>query len=261
MEFRDIIGQENIKKILINILDNKKISHAYIFCGEDGLGKKTMAKIFSKKLLCENGNKIDCGCKSCQFFENGTHPDFFNITRDGNSVGVDKIRYVQSQVVVSPMYGLKKIFLINEADKLTKEAQNALLKIMEEPPDYVVFILITNNINVLLETIKSRAVIYNFSKSTKDEIRKYLKLRCGDNISNVNFLIGIADGKIGNLVNIMNTDDINMIRDTVIGYASNIKSMKMHEILEALEFFTQNKDKVELLLNIMTTFFRDLLIL
>ncbi len=261
MEFKDIIGQENLKRVLINSLNEQQISHAYIFCGEDGLGKKTMAKIFSKKLLCKNMNKSDCKCKSCMVFENETHPDFFNIKKDGNSIGVDKIRQMQSQIVVSPIYGAKKIFLINDAEKLTKEAQNALLKIMEEPPHYVVIMLVTNNSNMLLETIRSRAIQYNFSKNTRDEVRKYLETKYGENISNINFLISCSDGKIGKVVEIMNTDDINQIRDVVIDYASKIKLMKMNEILNAIDFFTQNKDRIELLLNMMTMFFRDLLIL
>lgn len=259
MEFKDIIGQESLKEVLNNVLANRNISHAYIFCGEDGLGKKTMAKIFAKNILCKNKN--GCQCESCVLFEKGTNPDFCNITRDGNSIGVAEIRKIQSMAVVPPIYSDKKVFLINDAESLTKEAQNALLKILEEPQSYVVIILITNNINMLLDTIISRAVRYNFSKNTKEDIKKYLELKYGNEISNVDFLVSLSDGKIGNLIKLINDEDINNIRDTVFNYVLNIKSMKISEVMDAIEFCTQNKDKIEIILSIMMMFFRDLLIL
>ena len=259
MEFKDIIGQESLKEVLNNVLVSRNISHAYIFCGEDGLGKKTMAKIFAKSILCENKN--GCQCESCVLFENDTNPDFCNITREGNSIGVAEIRKMQSMAIVPPIYSDKKVFLINDAESLTKEAQNALLKILEEPQSYVVIILITNNINMLLDTIISRAVRYNFSKNTKEDIKKYIELKYGSKISNINFLVSLSDGKIGNLIKLINDEDINNIRDTVFDYVLNIKSMKISEVMDAVEFCTQNKDKVEIILSIMMMFFRDLLIL
>ena len=141
MEFIDILGQDDVKSALQGAIYQKRISHAYIFCGEDGIGKKSMARVFSNKILCKDGMTKGCKCKSCLLFENNNHPDFFVISADGNSIGVDKIRQMQSQVSVKPIYSDKKVFVILDAEKLTIQAQNALLKTLEEPPQYIVIIL------------------------------------------------------------------------------------------------------------------------
>ena len=261
MEFNDIIGQESIKKSLMSALKKNNISHAYIFNGESGLGKRTMANIFSKKILCENKEVNKCECKSCLLFENGTNPDFFALKPDGSSISVEQIRDMNKDVIVKPLYNKKKVFVIHDAEKMTIQAQNALLKTLEEPPEYVVIILITNNLNMLLETIQSRAIKYNFKKNSNAQIKSYIKKMYGDDVENIDFLVTYSNGKIGSVDDIIKSDEIIEIREKIINCVINLKKMKRTEIIEISDFFIENKDNIEGILNIMMMLYRDLLIL
>ena len=141
MYFKDIIGQEFAKKYLTNSINKEKVSHAYLFEGMNGVGKKTLAKEFAKTLI-----KVDK-------LENS--PDYISIEPEGSSIKIAQIRKLQTDVLVKP-HSEYKIYIINKAEKMTVESQNALLKTLEEPPAYVIIILITSNKNSLLDTIKSR---------------------------------------------------------------------------------------------------------
>lgn len=173
--FDKIIGNDEIKEMLYKSVKDKKTSHSYLFVGIEGIGKKEIAKEFAKMLLCINDNKYCNTCKSCIEFDSNNNPDFLYIEPDGNSVKIEQIRYIQRKIQEKPIISDKKVYIINDADKMTTEAQNCLLKTLEEPPEYSTIILIGSNENMFLSTIKSRCMIIHFSKIEYEKIRKYLE--------------------------------------------------------------------------------------
>ena len=166
--FQDIIGQEQIKEHLQNALKAGKISHAYIINGEKSSGKEFIAKVFAMALQCEAPKEntevqIPCQeCHSCRQALSGNQPDIIKVMHDkANTISVDDIReQISNDVTVKPYSSPYKIYIMNEAEKMTTQAQNALLKTLEEPPEYVVILLLTTNVNALLPTILSRCDWY-----------------------------------------------------------------------------------------------------
>ena len=170
MSFNNIIGNEKIKSYLQEFINNKAISHSYLFSGQDGIGKKLFAREFAKMILCLSDNKPCNSCSSCIKFDSNNNPDFLQIEPDGNSIKISQIREMQKNVYEKPILSNKKVFIIDESEKMTEEAQNSLLKTLEEPPEYMVIILISSNENKLLNTIKSRCLKINFLNIRMDII-------------------------------------------------------------------------------------------
>lgn len=197
--FDKIIGNDKIKEMLYKSVKDKKTSHSYLFVGIEGIGKKEIAKEFAKMLLCINNNKYCNTCKSCIEFDSNNNPDFLYIEPDGNSVKIEQIRYIQRKIQEKPIISNKKVYIINDADKMTTEAQNCLLKTLEEPPEYSTIILIGSNENMFLSTIKSRCMIIHFSKIEDEKIRKYLeeKYELKDISTN---MLEIFQGSIGKAI-------------------------------------------------------------
>lgn len=177
--YENIIGNDKIKQELAHAASLNLNSHSYLFIGTDGIGKKLIAKEFAKMLLCEahdqKKEKYCNECKSCIEFDTNNNPDFFLIEPDGNSIKIEQIREMQRKIIEEPIISKKKVYIIDDSDKMTKEAQNALLKTLEEPPKFVVIILIGSNENNFLTTIKSRCNIIKFKNIPDEEIQKYLK--------------------------------------------------------------------------------------
>lgn len=177
----EIFGQESIKNTLKNEILNNKIAHAYIFSGSRGIGKTTTARLFAKTLNCLNRKPEDvepCGvCQSCMSIDSGSSMELIEIDAASNT-GVDDVRELRKLTRIPPKLGSYKIFIIDEVHMLSKQAFNALLKTLEEPPERVIFILATTEINKILDTILSRCQIFKFKKATNNEIVSDLKLIC-----------------------------------------------------------------------------------
>lgn len=173
--FDKIIGNEEIQELLEQTIRNKRASHSYLFVGTEGIGKKQIAKEFAKALLCLEENKYCGKCKSCIEFDDNNNPDFILIEPEENSIKIDQIREIQRKVVEKPIISKQKVYIIDNSDKMTTEAQNGLLKTLEEPPEYITIILIGSNENSFLSTIKSRCTILRFKDIKQEEIEKYLE--------------------------------------------------------------------------------------
>ena len=171
MDVNSLIGNSKIKEYLTNVALNNQNLHSYIFAGPEGIGKKLFAMNFAKMLLCLSDNKPCNNCKSCISFDGGNHTDFMLINaEDGKSIKIEQIRVMQEKIVEKPILSARKVYIINDAELMTKEAQNCLLKTLEEPPEYVIIILIVSNESKLLNTVKSRCVKIEFSKLSNEEI-------------------------------------------------------------------------------------------
>lgn len=238
--FDRIIGNDKIKEILYKSVKDKKTSHSYLFVGIEGIGKKEIAKEFAKMLLCISENKYCNTCKSCIEFDTNNNPDFLYIEPDGNSVKIEQIRYIQRKIQEKPIISNKKVYIINDADKMTTEAQNCLLKTLEEPPEYSTIILIGSNENMFLSTIKSRCMIIHFSKIEDEKIRKYLeeKYELKDISQN---MLEIFQGSIGKAI---------LLKDKKEQYEKIeeiIKSLKQKSIIDILnmsEILYKSKEEI-----------------
>ena len=240
MNFDEIIGNNDVKNMLNKSLNNETVLHSYMFIGEQGIGKKIVATAFSKKILCENFSGNECNqCKSCIEFDSGNNPDFNIIEPDGKIIKIEQIREMQAKVYEKPVNSGKKIYIIDDADSMTKEAQNCLLKTLEEPPEYIVIILIVSNENKILTTIKSRCMKIHFEKINDEDIRKFLSVNCGlENISEN--LLKICDGSIGKCLAVKDRlEDYKQI-DTIF---SNI-SESLTKVISSSEILYKNKDNV-----------------
>lgn len=240
MSFNKIIGNKNIKNILTKSLNNNTILHSYMFIGEQGIGKKMIAEQFAKMILCEDFQvNTECDkCKSCIEFNGGNNPDYSYIEPDGKTIKIEQIREIQSKVVEKPVNSGKKVYVINDADLMTKEAQNCLLKTLEEPPEYIVIILIVSNENKMLTTIKSRCMKLYFEKIADEEINKFLTENC--NISNIsNNILRMCDGSIGKCLKVKDRlDDYNEIEKIF----SNMSNKNITSIVNNSDILYKNKD-------------------
>lgn len=200
--FDEIIGNDKIKEALEKTVNENKVSHSYMFVGIDGIGKQLVAKKFAQAILCTKETEKSCNqCKSCIEFMSNNHPDFLYLEPDGNSIKIEQIRYLQRKIQEKPIISNKKVYIINDADKMTTEAQNCLLKTLEEPPEYGTIILIGSNENAFLNTIKSRCMKISFRPIESKYIKQYMeKIYDMKNISQN--MLEAFQGSIGKAINL-----------------------------------------------------------
>lgn len=204
--FDTIIGNDKIKEQLTNAININKTSHSYLFAGASGIGKKLIAKEFAKAMLCLDEEKSCNKCKACIEFNTNNNPDFILIEPNNGSIKIDQIREMQKSVSEKPIISNHKFCIINDADLMTVEAQNCLLKTLEEPPAYMTIILVGANESNLLATIKSRCTIIHFNRLKDEEIKQYLQSNFSD--ADIEAIIEIADGSIGKAINLKSKSEI-----------------------------------------------------
>lgn len=251
MIFENIIGNQKNKKILEGIIIKNKIANAYMFIGQESIGKFLFAKEFAKAILCLNENKPCNKCKSCLEFDNSNNPDLTIIEPDGNNVKIEQIRELNRKVVEKPIVSTKKVYIINDGQNITKEAQNALLKTLEEPPEYVTIILITTSESAFLPTIKSRCTKINFNKLTEEEMLKILKEKY--NYQNVgNIVYKTSNGSISKSIQIIEKqsefEDINKM-------FSNLEHVNVIDLINSKELVFKGKEDINSILDYIITIF------
>ncbi len=209
----DIFNASNTGRLLVNDFMSGSLSHAYLIIGQEGSGKKTLANAFAKLIMCEDPHgDVPCGeCSCCRYFESfGEHPNVALIqTRNKASIGVSEIRDMSEGVYIEPYIGKRKIYIINEAEKMTQQAQNALLKILEEPPQYVVFLLLSSNRYAMLQTVISRCRTLNMSLYTDNALRHIVNEEAPELVpGDAEILIHRSQGLPGRLKKLLTkTDD------------------------------------------------------
>ena len=180
MSFNNIIGQDVAIRALKNIIAKDQVRGSYLFLGPDGVGKRTTSIEFAKAINCEYKKEDACdNCVSCNKIDAMNHPDVVTICPEGSShsIKINKIREVIYQVSLKPYEAKKRIFVINDAEEMTDEAQNALLKLLEEPPQNHIFILTASNIAGVFPTVLSRCRVLKFYSLSQSRIQELLKAR------------------------------------------------------------------------------------
>lgn len=261
--FADIYGHDNIKEHLQGAMQMNKISHAYIFDGGAGSGKKTMATIFAKTLQCERHGNEPCNvCHSCLQSDSGNQPDIIWVRHEKpGSIGVDDIReQVIGDIQIKPYSSPYKIYIIDEAEKLTVQAQNALLKTIEEPPAYGIVILLTTNADLFLQTILSRCVRLDFRPLPDNDVAMYIKANYDVTDYECHFATVFAQGKIGRAITIVTFKEFAQLKEEVFHVIRYAKEMSVSEIMNEVKNIANYKLTMEDYLDLLLMWYRDVLL-
>lgn len=261
--FQDIIGQEQIKEHLKNALTSKKISHAYIINGEKFAGKEFIAKVFAMALQCQGEGEVPCQeCHSCKQALTDNHPDIIRVTHEKpGTISVDDIRsQISGDVAIKPYNSPYKVYIMNEAEKMTVQAQNALLKTLEEPPEYVVILLLTSNVESLLQTILSRCVVLQMKPVADELVRKYLMEDMKITDYKAEVCVAFARGNIGRARHLAGSEDFENVKNDALSVLKYIHEMELYEIVAAVKAAGAYKLEVSDYLDIMTIWYRDVLL-
>jgi len=261
--FRDIIGQQKVKNHLQNAIKQNNISHAYILSGETGSGKRTVSDAIAQTIQCEN--RIDgmdaCEiCKPCMQAKSHNHPDIKYITHEKASISVDDIRgQLNNDITIKPYSSNYKIYIIPDANKMTEQAQNSLLKTIEEPPGYAVIILITDNTDSLLPTIQSRCVTLNLRPLNNNEIAGYLTSHLKLEPERAQIAAGFCQGNMGKAIRFASSEDFQEMKDQILSLLKSIDKMSITDIVSAIRIFSKNKNNINDYLDLMLLWYRDVL--
>lgn len=261
--FKDVVGHKSIIKYIQDAAREDKVSHAYIINGDKGSGKKMLSRLFAMTLLCEKNNQEPCNeCHSCIQAESGNHPDIITVSHEKpNSIGVDEIReQVNNTIDIRPYKGPYKIYIIPQADMMTVQAQNALLKTIEEPPSYAVIMLLTENADMLLATINSRCVMLKLRNIKDVLIRKYLMERLKIPDYKADICTAFAQGNMGRAIMLADSEHFNEIREEALHLLQHIHDMELSEIIEAVGRVSEYKIEITDYLDIIMIWYRDVLL-
>lgn len=261
--FKDIIGQESIKKHLQTAIKTGNLSHAYIINGEYGSGRQTIASALAKTIQCQSktGDTDACGvCTSCKQAESHNHPDIKYITHDKTSISVNDIReQLNNDISIKPYSSEYKIYIIPDANKMTEQAQNALLKTIEEPPVYAIIILLTENCDSLLPTIRSRCVTLTMNPVDKDKICTYLENKFQLEPEQAQIAANYCQGNIGKAIRFASSSDFIEMKNQVLKLLKNLDSMDIASIIDTIKEFSTHKNDINDYLDLMLLWYRDVL--
>ena len=262
MKFQDIIGQEHMTGHLQNAIRMGKVSHAYIIQGEAGSGKKLLADVFATTLQCEEGGIEPCGhCQSCKQAVSGNHPDIRRVTHEKASISVDDIRLqLNNDILVKPYSRPYKVYIIDEAEKMTEQAQNAMLKTIEEPPEYAVIILLTVNSKLLLSTILSRCILLNVRPVARGQITRLLTEHHGIASFMAEVAADFADGVPGKAIAYARSGEFVDLKDEVIRVLRRLSSMPAEEIYKKVKEWAGRKTELPDILSLINLWYRDVLV-
>ena len=261
--FKDVVGHRDIIQYIQDAVKQSKVSHAYILNGQRGSGKKMLARLFSMTLQCESGKSEPCGeCRSCIQANNGNQPDIITVKHEKPaSISVDDVRQqVNGDIMIKPYSSPYKIYIIPEADLMTVQAQNAILKTIEEPPEYAVIFLLTENADSLLPTIRSRCVMLKLRNIKDKLVKKYLMEQMQIPDYQADLCAAFAQGNIGRALMLAKSEHFNEIKEEAIQLLKYIDEMELHEIVSAIKEINKYKLEVADYLDIITIWYRDILL-
>ena len=261
--FEEILGHDSIKRHLQRAVETGMVSHAYILNGEDGMGKKSLACAFALALLCEHRQAEGCmECHACRQVLSGNHPDLIFVTHEKpNSIGVDDVReQINDTIRIMPYSSSYKIYIIDESEKMTVQAQNALLKTIEEPPSYGVLILLTTSQEAFLPTILSRCIKLKLKPLRDEMVKNYLMEKLQTEENDAGMYTAFAQGNLGRAISIAASEDFRIMLQSVLDLLKRIGQMDISELLDYIRRIKEDKLDAEECLDLMQLWYRDVLI-
>ena len=244
---RNFVGHSSLIENFKNRCSNGNLSHAQLISGEDGIGKSILAEILGKLIL--NGDL------------NREYVDIINYKPSKASFGVDDVREIIDEVNKKPFEGDKKVIIIHQGNKLTIQAQNALLKTIEEPPTEVYIIILCENLELILDTIKSRCEIYKLTPLTKDELYKYIAIKGYDySEEEKSSAIAFSEGIPGRIDRYFSDTELQELRDKIVDLLLQLTNNEIEAILEKEEQLVSCKQNKEEVINVLSSFIRDILV-
>lgn len=263
LTFSDILGHEQVKEHFVNAVRAQKVSHAYILSGEAGMGRKTLANAFALTLLCEKNAGAPClQCHACKQVLSGNHPDLIYVTHaKPASIGVDDVReQINDTISVRPYSSPYKIYIVDEAEKMTPQAQNALLKTIEEPPSYAVILLLTANQESFLSTILSRCVQMKLKPLQDVVIKTYLMEQLQIPESSAEVYTAFARGNLGKAITISSSEAFQEMYQKFLKLLGNIHEMDISQILDHIRDMKDGQMDLEECLDFLQMWYRDVLL-
>ncbi len=268
MALSKVQGHEKVRRVLTSAHLENRVGHAYIFEGPKGVGRLTTAKEFAKLLLCEKPEAGEpCGvCKSCVMCESGNHPDvqiitnqLYDASKKSKDVLVDTIRNMKKDIYIKPYLSDRKVYIVPVADTMNVYAQNSLLKVLEEPPEYCTIILLAENSNLFLPTILSRTVPVKFFPLSEELVEEYIKREYPQAEGNMTVIATLSGGCIGKAIELVELDETGDLRDELLSHISALSGKGNKSIYDLMKFLKANKENAKLLFDILQGIFRDIM--
>lgn len=260
--FETMIGNDQVRAYFRHAVDSGKISHCYVLSGEDGIGKMTLAKIFAQTLVCDSPVGRPCmNCHSCVQFISGNHPDVIYPGHEKPTViGVDDVRQgIVEDIQIRPYSSDYKIYIVDEAEKLSVQAQNALLKTIEEPPAYGILMLLTTNASGLLDTIRSRSILLNMRPVSDGDLESYLK-KAGVDSEKIPSLVKFAQGNIGKAMKLSRSENFSEMVNQIMDLLKMADTFSFDSLLKGIENLEKFKLDIKDCLSFIRMWFRDILL-
>lgn len=260
--FKDIIGHGNVISFLQKSIEMDKLSHAYIISGEKGCGKKKIADSFCLALQCDAAAIDGCmECHPCKQVLSGSHPDVKYLVKEKeNTIGVEEVRVqINNDVQIKPYNDKYKIYVIEDAHLMTVQAQNALLKTIEEPPEYVIMLLLTSNSERLLPTIVSRCVTLNLRPVNIDKIKSYLMKEFQIPDYKASVCAAFSQGNVGRAIRLAKSEDFNDMKDMALRLVKYVSEMELYEMVEYVRNVQEKSMDLSEYLDLLLVWYRDVL--
>ena len=260
--FSDIIGHNQIVEHLKNAIRMEKISHAYILNGESNAGKMMLAEAFATALQCESGNAEPCmNCRSCHQAAEHNQPDIIYVSHEKpNIISVDDIRHqLNNDIVIKPYSSKYKIYIVDEAEKMNTQAQNALLKTIEEPPAYGIILLLTTNADAFLPTILSRCITLNLKSVNEDLIKEHLMKKYQIPDYQADVCAAFAQGNVGKAIQLASSEEFNELKSSALSIVKKMDDLDLYELNDCLKQINEFKPKIQEYFDLLTLWFRDVL--
>ena len=261
--FKDIVGHEQIIEHLRNAITLDKVSHAYILNGPEASGKMMLAEAFAMALQCEGEGERPClSCRSCRQAMDHNQPDIIYVSHEKpNTIGVDDIRtQVNNDIGIKPYSSRYKVYIIDEAQKMNQQAQNALLKTIEEPPAYGVIMLLTTNADAFLPTILSRCIRLDLKPVADDKLKDFLMKKCGVVDYQADICVDFSQGIVGKAVTLASSAHFNEIKDAALQLLKRVKDIDLSEMIGAVKHVSEYKLDINDFFDIMMIWYRDVLL-
>ncbi len=263
MRFSDVLAQDHVIGLLQSALRTGRVHHAYLFVGPAGTGRHDAAWAFAQVLQCEDAQEDACGrCLSCVKSSRCVHPDIRWVKPvDGrSSIGIDQVRAIRSEVAYGPHEGKYRVYIVTPAELLPHEAQNAMLKLLEEPPPRTVFVLVAESPHALLPTVVSRLQPVHFHLVPADRIEEVLRTRLGVDPARARVLAALCGGRAALAVRWAQTPDALGDRDRVVAHLLRVEREGLVAAHEAANEFAGERDRLPELLDIALLWYRDLIV-